>query len=159
MTPNWKSYHWHTPQQARSWLMEKGSLTQRLRESCSGQFHLTLEYQAFERPDLDEIQALNLKSGQRALVREVLLWCDDEPVVWARSILPYQTLQNIHHPLGNLGTKPLGDILFSHPHIHRGEIEVAEVEYNNAPHWARRSVFEVEGWPILVSETFLQYLD
>ena len=45
-------------------------------------------------------------------VREVLLYGDKIPLVFARTIIPLLTIEKGLAELGKLGTRPLGDILF-----------------------------------------------
>jgi chorismate--pyruvate lyase len=57
--------------------------------------------------------------------------------------------------LGELGTRPLGDALFAYAGLERGPIEIAVTDEG----WARRSVFRIEGAPLLVAEWFLPALE
>jgi len=107
-----------------------------------------------------------------ALIREVLLYCGDEPWVFARSVLPRKTLTGPRRFLGKLGNRPLGEILFSDPNIQRDALEVAEIKkgqrmFNcatgclaNPPDfvWGRRSVFYLHKKSLLVNEVFLPFI-
>ncbi len=50
-------------------------------------------------------------------IREVVLYSDEEPFIYAKSILPLETIRLGLGALGNLKENPLGDILFSNPEI------------------------------------------
>ena len=52
--------------------------------------------------------------GEQVLVREVLLFCDDVPQVFARSLLPLKSLTGEQQQLAHLGTQSLGQVLFNH---------------------------------------------
>lgn len=141
-----------------TWLAETGSLTQRLKACCSGDFDLRV---LVERDDVlaaQDAAALGLAEGTPARVREVLLCCADVPCIHARSILPLSTLAGPGRGLDALGTRPLGDALFAHPAMTRGPIEVVHCD-DKPPRWGRRSVFRLDGAPLLVSEFFLPGLD
>jgi chorismate--pyruvate lyase len=73
-----------------------------------------------------------------------------------------QSLQQLQ-PLADLGEQPLGEYLFSHPGLLRGQIEVSRLTLEAKPawalsagnYWARRSVLTIEGCSVLVAELFL----
>ena len=107
--------------------------------------------------------------GEKVLVREVLLYCDDKPQVFARSLLPLSSLTGEEQALTNLGTQSLGQVLFNNPSLERKVIEVAAFDLNssvgklsqnlqlNFTHtlWGRRSIFILENKPLMVAEVFL----
>lgn len=119
---------------------------------------------------LDAAQQLGWTQPQSVIVREVLLRDDQQPWVFAHSILPITTLTGHHHYLGRMGSQPLGAALFSDPTIHRGQMQViklrpqdqlfaaATAALTKVPHyiWGRRSTFWVGNAPLLVTEFFLQ---
>ena len=80
---------------------------------------MTVLKQGWEIPQLDEALALAIPSGQLALVREVILYGNNQPWVYARSVLPHQALNGRLRFLRRLGNKPLGALLFSNPVIKR----------------------------------------
>lgn len=102
-------------------------------------------------------------------IREVQLLCGGEPRVFARTVIPVDTLTGPQRRLAHLGTKPLGAYLFAHPSMSRGIVEVAAIGPGQAMFaratagvsepreriWARRSLFRVSGKPLLVTEIFL----
>ena len=113
--------------------------------------------------------ALTVPQGQLALVRHVFLLCAGKPWVFARSVIPPRTLRGAHRRLANLGTRPLGAILFSDRSVRRGEVRVCELKprqplfdlasaaLDRPPEgaWARRSIFTLREKPLLVTEVFL----
>lgn len=137
-----------------TWLAETGSLTQRLKGCCAGEFDLRVVSERDDVLDADDAAVLGLAAGTPARFREVLLCCDDAPCIHARSILPSSTLAGAGRGLEALGTRPLGDALFAHPAMTREPIEVAYCD-DAPPRWGRRSVFRLDGAPLLVSEFFL----
>ena len=139
------------------WLLENASLTARLKRHCQ-QFRVQLlQEQRAALPDF--LQSL-LPDTAMAQVREVILWCDDKPIVYAQSWLPEQTIHDLR-ALADVGERPLGDIIFQQPGLVRGPIEVSEIELalpqlaGKQYCWARRSVFSLQQHPLLVSEVFL----
>lgn len=156
----------------KGWLLDSNSLTARLKSQCQ-QFRVELLGQRIETCQEDEAVAL-IPAGEPVLVREVLLFCDDKPHVFARSLLPLSSLTGDEQALANLGTQSLGQVLFNNPSLKRQAIEVALFDKNSAVAkmidqlsihtniatvddnlWGRRSIFVLEGKPLMVAEVFL----
>lgn len=70
----------------RCWLTERGSLTRTIQNRCN-QFRVAVISQALAHPYTDESEVLGLRNGRLAWVREVSLYADGCPVVYARSVL------------------------------------------------------------------------
>ncbi|MDO9372682.1 MAG: chorismate lyase [Gammaproteobacteria bacterium] len=150
------------------WLLDPASLTRRLQAVC-GEFRVEVLQSAWLRPAHDERCALGLRADQRALVREVYLLCDGKPWVFARTVIPRETLSGKYRRLTHLGSRSLGAVLFSDQTMRRGEVHVAHLApahtlYTRAAQrlarkppglWGRRSLFYLRGRPLLLSEIFL----
>ncbi len=118
---------------------------------------------------VSEARALGLKAGTYALVREVRLLCAHKPWVYARTVIPADTLTGSMRRLAYLGSRSLGAVLFAERCLQRGDLEITCLSacdrlfapvtqgLDPVPHtvWGRRSVFHVRGKPLLVSEFFL----
>jgi len=150
----------------RDWLLHPGSLTQRLLDASDGQFKVEVLSQSLLRPSLSERRALSLPDHRLALVREVILIGRGEPWVFARSVIPLQTLTGRLRKLRRLDSRPLGALLFSDSTMTREPLEWACIEPNGQPLaaqleamdksvWGRRSVFQLSAKPMLVCEVFL----
>lgn len=141
------------------WLTEPYSLTARLKQHCH-RFRLQVVYEHFSvLPDF----LLPLLPGTTiALQRDVILWCDDKPCVYAQSWLPQSSIEMLQ-PLAALGDQPLGEYLFQHPDLSRSAIEAARLSFasavlpqvNAGAYWGRRSVFRLHNVSLLVAEIFL----
>ena len=146
-----------------AWLLEAGSLTVRLKQHCQ-QFRVQVLNEA--PASLPDFLRAQLPDTQAVQVREVILWCNELPCDYAQSWLPQQTI-NALTPLADLGERPLGDYIFQQPGLRRGAIEVAQLQLAlpqlqpTLPQcaasrcYARRSVFTLDGMPLLVAEAFL----
>lgn len=146
-----------------SWLLEAGSLTQRLRSRYGNAFGVVLLQQRLGLPFAEERMALSLRPGAKAVIREVALMAGQSPVILARSIIPHETVQYADPRLSRLGDQPLGEILFTHPELGRSTLEWSRVSLR-AP-WAaqsvmgRRSLYTLsQSFPLLVAEFFLPEL-
>jgi len=169
--PNWlparRGKQANIPSPVRSWLYERASLTQRLRNTCGHAFQVRLLQQCRAKPFQGEAKTLRIRNGQYALIREVLLQCDRQPLILARTIIPHRTLRGAHRRLSSLGTRPLGEVIFSYPRLQRLKLEVTHVrsqDWNtesmaelasDAGVWGRRTVYSLSGRTLLVCEFFL----
>lgn len=154
------------PTSYRPWLLDDGSLTERLIGLKQGAFRVRRLHQGWQVPLPSERRLLGLPHRQLALVREVALSLADHPVVFARSVFPITSLTgNLAH-LRRLQNRSLGAILFRHPSMRRSPFELSLVagdsgylppELHQAhPAWGRRSCFDIKGKNLMVSEVFLQ---
>lgn len=152
-----------------TWLFDPASLTERLVSACSGSFSVQVLNQGWSHAMLNEAKTLNMRINGRALVREVHLLCNNEPWVFARTVIPPHTLKGKLRRLAKLGKKPLGAVLFADKSMQRTEMEIAcihpgqqlyqlathHLSHCDEPIWGRRSVFFLNKHPLIVSEIFL----
>lgn len=153
----------------KSWLFDSGSLTARLIKDCPGAFSVKLVSVKRATPTPDEKAALGLKPRSQSVIREVLLCCDDMPVVYARTIIPVSSLRGALRGLALLGNRPLGAVLFADKSMYRNPVEITTLSPSHkCYHWTqnkgkekifgRRSVFILKSEKLLVSEFFLPEL-
>jgi len=168
----WLAHPHSIPRPLRSWLSDNGSLTRRLKSRCDS-FRVVPLTTGLARPNPDEYELLGLAPGTRAYVREVMLLCDGVPVVFAHSVLPQAGLRGGWNGITRLGSRSLGEALFSDHRIERQPLAYRQVRHghplfrNIAAHqalavnalWARRSVFCLNDHPLLVTEVFLPAID
>ncbi|MEO1358209.1 MAG: chorismate lyase, partial [Pseudomonadota bacterium] len=127
-------------------------------------------------PLRDEWRCLGMSGPAETLVREVLLICDEIPVVYAHTIVHPRSVALDWPFLKALGTQPLGHSLFADPRVERGGFEFALLDarhplvrrahdaLGDAPVVgtarlpARRSVFRRGASAMLVTEVFLPAL-
>ncbi len=157
--------HWHNstgeeslPAHLLSWLDDRASLTARLQQHCQ-LFRVEVLRQGPNKAipaELALLKELGIED-ESCLVREVLLLCDSQPWVFARTLMPESALTGKFERFRDLDDQPLGPMLFSDPDIHRGPMHRLRVESDqlDCPLWGRRSAFLLAGKPVLVSEVFL----
>lgn len=150
------------------WLRDHGSLTQRIQQRCT-QFAVRNVHGGLARIALDESALLGIAPQQLAYSREVFLYADDQPVVFAHSVVAHEHLRGEWSAVRKLGSKPLGALLFAHPLVERKPLHYqalrsthplyqrAVAELSDPPRrlWARRSLFLLHDAPLLVTEVFL----
>lgn len=154
------------PPALHDWLYYSGSLTVRLKK-LTDLFRVQVLCEKWDYPFASEAKLLDLNIEQKAFIREVYLCDESEPWVFARSILPKETLIEKNQSLLKLGTRPLGELLFDDPHTKRTHFEVAQIKpehycFDRIQHayplqkklWGRRSVFYLNEKPLLVCEFF-----
>ncbi len=134
------------------WIASTDSLTARLIAASPRAFHVRLVSQGVKVPRRDEAQALGLRAGRVAWVREVALMSGERCWVVARSVAPLSRLG--HRQLRALGERSLGSWLFAQPDLERGPIEIAPISSGSDTLWLRRSRFRHGSIRLLVQEGF-----
>ena len=91
LEPAWADWlrlrHAQVPASIYAWLRDTGSLTARIKSCCHGRFRVRVISQGWGRALYSESDLLGMRSGERAIVREVELLCDEMPWVFARTLL------------------------------------------------------------------------
>lgn len=166
---SWQSHCLSAPRWLRYWLTDQGSLTQRLTRRCP-QFAVRVLQQGQARPLPDESALFRLRQAELVVERDVLLLCRDQPAVFAHTIFTRESLRRVWQPVGRLGNRSLGTLLFSNPRIRRGSMQYRKLDRRHplyrrimrqtsgslpASLWARRSLFLLDNQPMLVTEVFL----
>lgn len=164
--------YWQTPLPAGSdyapWLGDRGSLTLRIQQRCS-RFSVENLCSGLAAAAHDETALLGLTAQQKLYTREVFLHADGMAVVFAHSVTIPRHLHGAWHPLLNLGKRPLGEFLFTHPRVLRAPLHYHALKPGHALYrraasklkaappqlWARRSLFTLNDAPLLVTEVFL----
>lgn len=153
---------------ARSWLREPGSLTARLLRL--GRFRVAVLRQFLSHAHGDEYAALGLRPGARCWVREVVLYCNETPVIYAHTVLPAQPRGVLTRWFARLGSRSLGSLLFAHPGFVRAPLSFTRIDARHPFHAAaaalldapppasfpaRRCLHRYGRQAVLVSEVFL----
>ena len=172
--PEWGDWRSHRlsdiPVGMQAWLRDTGSLTRKLIQACApGCFRVRLLHQGWALLLNSERRILRSRSGVVMLIREVELLCDEQPWVFARTLIPATSLRGSARRLTYLGEKPLGALLFADPKATRGMMQIARLQPRHplfaaasvhlrespAVLWGRRALFQLCGRPLLVNEIFL----
>lgn len=142
------------PQIWQDWLSDAGSLTQLIANKT--QSPVSVEVLSDRNQNLLNDEALLFNQPlNHCRIREVYLCVNDVPVVFARSILPTSSSTGINRDVLQLGSKPLGEVLFK-----KGKAPILLRQITEVPGlgWGRRSLYQLRGHPILISEFFLPEL-
>lgn len=146
------------------WLLNTGSLTERLQSQCR-QFSVQLLGQSLLPIDPEESRYIS-DSAQSLMVREVILSGESRPWVFARTLMPAAFEDEGMRQLENLGSKPLGQVIFNDSRFQRQPFEIIKLPVANPivealglvanfTLWGRRSVFHYKQHKLMVAEIFL----
>jgi len=153
---SWISYHEMNDElhnkYIKSWLLEDGPITEKIKSSEV--FKLNLLIDEIDKVEDSEADFLGENLGM-IKTREVILMGNDEPKVFARSLIPLVTIEKGFARLGELGTRPLGDILFEKEIFKRTKIVFAKFRNDKKLFWGRKSKYIVNNHPLSVMEVFL----
>ena len=146
----------------REWLFHEDSLTRRLTRLSHDGFSVTPLLEGWQPLRSDECAALQLPDGSEGWVREVYLLGHGQPWVFARSVAGRGALERDGLHMDELGTRSLGELLFSDKAFTRGPLQVCHYPEQWLPAadsgqdlWGRRSCFSRGSLSILVAEVFL----
>ena len=156
------------PPALEPWLAEPGLLTARVRGACGTATRLRL-LRLVPAP-IDPRVARRLGSNDHTcLLREIVFTCGPRRWIFAQSVLPQSTVQQ--HPwLRELGDNGLGESLNAVEDVRREPLEYLELHGGHdlalaagvadpgQRVWARRAVYRLGAWPIMVQEVFLPAL-
>ena len=154
----------------RAWLTFSGLLSARMRELCGQRYALRVLREEHAASCTEALQRMACPEGP-TLIREIEIVNGTERAMFAQTCIPALTLQ-AQPWLASLGTKSLGETLASVNAVQRSELEFKELRPGDALFeaalsrgstagslWARRSIFAIEGSPLLVTEVFLPELE
>jgi len=150
------------PREWQAWLSDTGSLTQKIEQHISQKLQVRVLRDARQSLNSDESRYFHLRP-KRCRIREVLLCKGDTPLVIARSVIPASSILGGNQNLLRLGNKPLGAVLFAKKaNSSKGDPvwQQFQKRYPLLPSklWARRTLYQLKGKPILVCEVFLPAL-
>jgi chorismate--pyruvate lyase len=154
----------------RHWLIDRTSLTVKL-VAHSWRFRVQRLRQSRGLSLADEYAAVHLPRRTQVREREVVLRCDERPVVYAHTIVPLAATASDWPFFNTLGERSLGTTLFGDPSVRRGALHYARlhphhplvrracaaigVDSVGRPLYARRCLFQRKNGVLLVTEVFL----
>jgi len=136
------------------WLEHKGSITDKL-IAYAGEAKLQVLKHTWELTDAWDQNTLALAPNASVLHREILMWANNQPCWFARTIIPKPTYLAEEALFSRLETTPLGELIHHHPNIKRTNItpypiQPKSMEYGYLEHalenpvtplWGRLSTF------------------
>ncbi|MEG9488263.1 chorismate--pyruvate lyase family protein [Mannheimia indoligenes] len=131
----------------QNWLLHDGSLTQKLFDVATD-FNVEVVQEKWVAKNSQNLTACN----EDFWLREVLLKDGDTNWIFAQTLVPRSTIENIAPNIPTLGNEPIGLWLFSQNPI-RKKLEWAQAENGL---FARRGVYQINGYFLEVKELFLE---
>jgi len=152
----------------RDVFFDPSSMTALLRELGDPDMQVEVLQHAYSLPRRDEAALLRVHN-EAGLAREVIMHCQNQPWIYARSFFPHALVKANGNHFARLGPRPLGELLFGNPQVVRSEFSVAKLkpghlEYHEAAAclsekprhlWARRSTFHLPDGKLVLTEVFL----
>jgi len=153
-------------------LANNGSLTRRVRHSCTENFEVRVIDHLTVRPVSEERALLNLPDEAQAFSRQVFLCCGQRPLIFARTLIGL-TEQNrtLTAHIDQLGGESLGSLLFKDPLAKKRAMHLACIPRDHGFFdpldmsaycaeqrvWLRRSLYQYEGCELIVYEAFIAF--
>lgn len=150
------------------WFTRTDSLTRALEEKTRSNLQIKLMYNGWAFALAHEKSKLGLEGNALFFIREIQLFASKRLLIIARSVIPESTLRGTQYELEKLGTRSLGDFLFHYPQVQREQLEFMNSlavlqEYTCLKEYsacfssmvARRSLFQLKGNPLLLTEFFM----
>lgn len=142
----------------KEWLLCPGSLTHKLKQHCDT-FQVELLHQSHH----------TSVNTEPFWAREVLLYLDGIAWIYARTLIPHTLMQNPDAGLMQLGSQPLGELLFADNPFETGQLQLLHFRHNpsfadlcrqlqqTAPNsfWGRQRLFHYHHQSLCVTELFL----
>ena len=80
---------------------------------------------------LNEKKVFDNKKSEHLYLREVLIYADKLPIMYARTVLPSKYLRGFWHKIKKLKNKPLADIVFDRKMIIRSDFKFKKPSIND----------------------------
>lgn len=152
----------------QAWLTHSGSFMERLRSKNIHNAAVSVLSESWSSPELWETDCLG-QCLSDALIREVIIASGEQYWMYARTVIPRETLVGDLSELAHLKNRPLGSVLFNHPLMQRGAFDFIHLQPGMDWHakvmsyvkrelpalWSRRSIFSIQNKSILLTEVFL----
>lgn len=138
--------------QQSAWLLHQGSLTQKLLQ-VTQDFNVQITEQKWLAKNTEKMTACNLaQSDADYWYREVLLKEANCPWIFAQTLLPKETIENVAQEVPLLGEQPIGLWLFAQQ---PKRTLLAWQQDHESGMYMRRACYRLNGYPLEVRELFL----
>lgn len=142
--PFWQTQSEGLSPAVAEWVTHTDSLTEKLQRVCQ-QFKVDLVSEGWQAVDSHEKSA-------KQWVREVLLKCGETNWIFAQTLLPQETIDNVAGDVVTLGEQPIGLWLFPQKPV---RLSLMWQQDAKTGCYARRSLLLLKGYPLEIKELFL----
>lgn len=155
----------HPPAQVERWMAHALQISPLLK-ACYQTVRLECVNEGWARPAPDEAKALS-QAEEEAWVRSIVIYGDEVPCTFGRSVIPLATYTHFKDIFETLGSRFIGEsFLHQSPGFERSAFEyrlchLGDPQYPThisgleGPLWLRRSQFDCQGYPLLLTEGIL----
>ncbi|QGM81545.1 chorismate--pyruvate lyase family protein [Otariodibacter oris] len=147
---DWKTTQNNVASNIADWLFHTASLTQKL-QTVSQNISVEITQEDWQAVSLSNNFA-KYSQEQTAWVREIVLKGDSSPWIFAQTVFPRATIENVAQEILQLGEKPIGLWLFPQNPI-RQSLEWTFDSKTGL--YARRSLLLLKDYPLEIYELFL----
>lgn len=138
---------------ARSWLLESGSITARLRQAWPS-VQVRVVWAGVDVPHASDAWPLEVHSDTDCWVRDVQLHAHGRVLVSARTVVPDWAPGHPWQSVATLGDRPLADVLFGQAGLVRSAHAFALLQRATGPVPARRCRYTCQGATLWLTEAF-----
>lgn len=145
------------PKEIGQWVSYSGSMTKRLKKVTSD-FKIDVIKVSRRVLTGSESRCLDIPLRQLGFTREVWIYCNNEPWMIGRSVVPYIYLNGPLRRIRFLKNKSLGELLFKLSNRKRSDFEFSRStgeDMEHEPPWVRSSTFTFGKNKLLLKEVFL----
>ncbi|MDA9210727.1 chorismate lyase [Methylophilaceae bacterium] len=111
------------------WLLDMKSLSYRIRSIAK--LEIIPVKTSVKNIFLNEKKELGNIKSEHLYLREVLIYADKLPIMYARTALPLKYLRGFWHKIKKLNNKPLADIVFERKMIKRSDFKFKKPSIND----------------------------
>lgn len=142
--PCWQSQRGLLSLNVAEWVLHGGSLTEKLQSVCD-RFRVEIIFEGWQAVDFGEKSA-------KQWVREVVLKCGETDWIFAQTVLPQETIEQVAGAVLTLGEQPIGLWLFPQQ---PERVSLMWQQDAESGLFARRSQLLLKNYPIEIKELFL----
>lgn len=157
----------------RQWIKNKNSLTDRINKIANLKIKLVTNNHKNKNLLLSEKNFFPLYKAENIFLREVIIFADELPIMYARTVLPRKYLRGYWNDIKKLNTNSLSKVVYENPSIKRSNFSYLAPSINNnilkkinslkieSKNLAigRQSYFEYKRRNILLTEFFFEAIN
>lgn len=156
-----KLFHYEVDPILKEWLIDPGSTTKKFKKK-GAKFSIRILFQGKGKISVDEAFSLGIQHGLWAWIRQVLIYADNQCVIYAKAIIPFNDFYQNTNPFIKLKNKSLGQWLFRDKEIKRSPLQFKKIlipenpweKTENRYYTARTSLFTKGKNKLLLTEAF-----
>lgn len=159
--PHWQSEPTDLTELQRSWLLHQDSLTKKLQQHFAD-FAVKVQFEGWRKAENAKNSCFFTASAApnegKIWWREVLLYGNGKPIIFAQTLIPEATFSAFEQAFLTLNETPIGLWLFAQD-PKRLSLKWQKINRPPEHYYARRAVYQLNGYPLEIRELFLPDFD